>query len=281
MGLQGIEEVALKKHLPDPAPGDWTFSWHASRLHDALFLTEYSDSNPGRGVDYGRAVLVLGSHIIFSALLQDRGKLPRLLLFEKVGILFLPMSILGALWGLAMGNDLAYIVSDTYKFAFFSIVFLATIMAVKPEKASRATSAILQLVLIGFAFELTSQLISLALEGPSRGLPIGTAFFLLPYLLAVEATGGHDPVFKTTRGLRALLLFAVFVSVLLSFSRSIWIASLLELVLVLPLVRNSVRIHMSVIEYVSGNITRTAMIINRNDITTTTTVDKRLRPSAT
>ena len=145
----------------------------------------------------GGLFLFWGSHIIFSALLQDRGKLPRLLLFEKVGILFLPMSILGALWGLAMGNDLAYIVSDTYKFAFFSIVFLATIMAVKPEKASRATSAILQLVLIGFAFELTSQLISLALEGPSRGLPIGPAFFLLPYLLAVEATGGHDPVFKT------------------------------------------------------------------------------------
>ena len=185
------------------------------------------------------------------SILKGRWKLPKLLLYEKIILLFLPVAFIGVLIGVANSNDTFYILSDTYKYAFFGFVFMATLIAVRPENAMAFCRVVMQFVLLSFLLTVVFQFIGTALDGPQRSTPIGGAFIILPYFLAVEASGGNDPVFRTSKILRAGLIALILASVLLSFSRSVWTGALIEVILSLVLIRMTFRTHVSLLSTVT------------------------------
>jgi len=218
------------------------------------WVFESQDVSPGVQAQVRLSTLVSGGFLLLWAvcviisLLIARGELriPRLSFYEKLVLLFLPLSVFSTLVGLVMDNSLDYIISDTYKFAFFSIIYLATVLAVRPKNAMSFSKALLQLILIVFLIGVTVQVVNTVINGPQRGGATGIVFFLLPYFLSVEASGGRDPVFHTSRWVRMLIIIAMLISVYLSFTRMYWLVSLFEILLCLIMVRKPIRTHASI-----------------------------------
>ena len=191
------------------------------------------------GAVIGGVMLLWAGHAVIGRLLTTgRIVVPRLYPYELIILLFFPLSILSTLVGLAMGNSADYIATDMYKFVFISVVYFAVVVAVRRETATDLYKALLQLALILTVFSVINQISIIGIEGEIRRVtPIFGAYFVLPYFLMVEISKGRDPVFKTSRAVRALIFLMLFLNIFLSFSRISWFVSAAEIILGLVLAR--------------------------------------------
>ena len=212
---------------------------------------------------WGGLTLLWAGHVIVGEwLVKGQLSIPRLMLYEKLILLFLPASILYTLVGLAMNNSMDYIIGDMYKYVAFTAVYLATIIAVRPENAMNFLKALFQLLLILLIFNVIQQLAVIGLEGsPARSGATFATFFLLPYFLSVEASGGTDPVFRTSRVARMFLFGVMIVNIFLSFSRALWIGSVILIPLFLLMTRRGVKTHVFVVSTITGALMGVVMLI--------------------
>ena len=212
---------------------------------------------------WGGLMLFWAGHVIVREwLVKGRLSIPRLRLYEKMILLFLPASVLYTLVGLAMNNSLDYVVTDMYKYVAFTAVYLATIIAVRPENAMNFLKALYQLLLILLIFNIVQQLAVIGLEGaPQRSGATFATFFLLPYFMSVEASGGTDPVFSTSRVARMFLFGVMIVNIFLSYSRALWVGAVLLIPLFLFMTRRRAKTQVFVTSTITGMLVVVVVLI--------------------
>ncbi len=187
--------------------------------------------NPGsialrtQAIIFGIIFLILFFFLYKNLFLKHRFKTVNLFLYERIIILLAFFNLIWLVVGVLMKNDPGYIVSDTYKFFIFPVVYFSIIKIIKNENIKNVLNTFYRIVIIVLIVSLGEQIFQLFSPG---FLEVGTAgaTTVLPIsLLFFFSTENKNIFWNFPKNKTLFLLILALSSIIFSLSRGEWVAA--------------------------------------------------------
>lgn len=206
----------------------WLFAGHSLLLLILRTLRGTALDAPTSNIDQRLFAAFLGLAIVWLFVLSGR-KVPGLKLssvYEHGLVLTVMLSVIGILVGIVSGNSLKYVVSDTYTFAAFGVVYFLSLASVSRKEVMLLLTALYKLAAILLIGSLIIQVGNLLL-GSLQDTGVAARYVLpilfMSFMMPNEQTAQR--IFSSSKRYRYSLLFGALLNVFLSFSRGEWIVT--------------------------------------------------------
>lgn len=177
----------------------------------------------------GLLIAIFGVAVIAVILWSQRFNVS-LYQYEAVIGLFGLYNLVTAVIGLAMGNDLSHLLSDTYKLIVFPLGYLAVLIIVDKHRIYQWYRAVYILFAVSSLAILVKQIVSLA-NGSLTEFSAGTGvLYVVPLLLITLSTPESENPLPVSQITQFGLLFLTIASIFLSLGRGDWIVTICVIV---------------------------------------------------
>lgn len=208
----------------------FAFSLFVRQLLEIIFRKFFSVGNAKtqliiETLSVGVPLLAIFCIAVIGLILQSKRFVSTIYRYEAVIILFGLYNLVTFMIGIAMGNDISHLLSDTYKLIVFPLGYLAVLTIVNQDQIFEWFRAVYILMTVSLVAVFAKQATSLLSGSFIEFSAILGVFYLVPlFLMTLSTPEARNPL-PISRTVQFGLFTLSFGSILLSLSRSDWIVT--------------------------------------------------------